>query len=144
MKKPKPELVIVKIQSTRDWDQEFVKKSQIKEIWDVYLYDQNERTFCCELTPSYCLNYMDTHAYFADGISDEDRDEAEESIMESTAWNDRVSYYHCSAIDSLPEEHKDRNNPLDDYDDTDWSDDEQYQAVIDDYIGYYRANPSFA
>jgi hypothetical protein len=73
----------------------------IVRIEEVYLYDKNERTHCCEFTPSYYLIQLYTRVIFTpagDQLNDHKQDEIFQ-VYEHEA-TDNI-YVHCHEIDAL-------------------------------------------
>lgn len=33
----------------------------VRRVWSVYVVNRDERTYCCELTPSYALHWIETY-----------------------------------------------------------------------------------
>jgi len=136
----KPELVFIRIDETEYWDAEFLKDNRIKKIWSIYLYDYREHTHLCEMTPSYCLWYVDFSVEFEDDVDHDDTEEAYDKVMESQCEQEPCQYAHVAVIDKHDDENKDTNNPIDD--DEDWRTPEGYRALLDQYIEDYRGNPT--
>jgi hypothetical protein len=92
------DLWVVKIDQTEYWTKEVFKENPcIKRIFGVYMVDMNSRTFCCELTPSYALCFLENQWDGDSPDDDEALEKASESMQEPE--DQRFSYYHCSTID---------------------------------------------
>ena len=74
----------------------------IRAIYDVYMYDHNEHTFCCETTPSFYLRHLYTTVDFQNDPSEEMIADIEETCCESA----EDIYMHVSDIEKLPETDK--------------------------------------
>lgn len=91
-KKKKTDFHVIKIDETRFFNDEKLVKAAGK-IFVIYMYDKNERTYCCELTPSYYL--IPLYNYSENWLEDDLNDE----LMNLEHLND-VMYVHCSDIDN--------------------------------------------
>jgi hypothetical protein len=70
----------------------------IKRIDDVFLYDRNERTHCCEWTPSHYLIYLYTNVV----VSAETDDRKREALQEKYGYLPTDNcYVHCHEIDAI-------------------------------------------
>jgi hypothetical protein len=93
-----------------NWDPLIALEAQ--QIWTVYFFDPNEKTHCCEITPSYWLEFLDSFFerdyYDANGDlsreNERERDGLEESIRTGQIQCDPSCYVHCHEIDHLFEE----------------------------------------
>ena len=93
---------LVKIDETQYWTPDIIEKAG--KIWAVYLYDADEGTFCCELTPSYFLEPLYySPEKFIEGI---DEREQVEDAFDEVLRDDRGRYFHCKDIDRIPEKDK--------------------------------------
>jgi len=72
----------------------------IDKIVSVYLFDRNQRTHCCELTPSYWLIHLyDQVRTRADADLSDDR--AQELYNKYESFPGADIYVHCHEIDHL-------------------------------------------
>ena len=99
--KTMPKFKAVKVNETQHWNEEFRKKFGITKIFGVYVFNPNEATNCCELTPSYELNFVHSDAECDDELSDEMREEMFDKIMEGDIHTEPVTYMHCRDIDRM-------------------------------------------
>ena len=109
----------------------------IKTIRSVYLYDHNQHTFCCELTPSYRLIHLYNSVNLTEKgleLPDDERGELYDQY-ESESGDD--IYMHCRTVDRLSE--KGGNNDYfvygetgESYDDTDY--DDQIEEILQDVL----------
>ena len=83
----------------------------IEAIFSTYFYDKSVNTYCCELTPSYYLQFLYDDIVFK-GL-DEDtkenyeiRDEITEYYSPRDSSEDWDGYYLCHFIDSVPDSDK--------------------------------------
>ena len=74
----KPEWHCVAFDDTRYFDIEEEDKPYIEKILTVYFFDSNEYTYCCELTPSYYLRFLNHVAYCNSDIPEDVRDRINE------------------------------------------------------------------
>jgi hypothetical protein len=95
---------LLKLDETRNWDQETLDSHRIRRVFGVYVFDSILRVHYCEFTPSYELHWIEDQAEFADcdSVSDEEVEAADEIIREGGRWTEEVHYLHCHAISSLP------------------------------------------
>lgn len=82
---------VCKMDETDYWTEEMQR--ECGKIYGVYLYDETEYTYCCSLTPAYCL-------WFVEYQTEEITDRARECLWE---WpNEQVVYVNVRDIDKLP------------------------------------------
>lgn len=77
-------------------------KPFIKAIRNVYLYDKNEITHLCEITPSYWLIWLYTQVIFTDAgneLGDFEKNDIFEKY-EQCGGNDNI-YVHCHEVDQV-------------------------------------------
>jgi hypothetical protein len=96
IKKIKPEVMIIALDNTELYSGDIRK--QTGRIADVYFYNKSEVTHCCELTPSYWLEYV---CSYAENIPDDD-DEREKiyDLLDELNAQTEGMYVHCRAIDN--------------------------------------------
>ena len=70
----------------------------IERIDGVYVFDRNEHTHCCELTPSYFLIYAYTCIVFTADADDAARDDLQDKYAYQPS--DDI-YMHCHTVDRL-------------------------------------------
>lgn len=94
-----PRFSLVRLDETKFWADEDVRRA--KQIFGLYVFDQNRRVHCCEFTPSYeCL-------FVSSAIGNTDLDETaaerlDSDIREGDLGMEPVKYIHCHEIDALP------------------------------------------
>jgi len=93
---------VVALNATASYLIDAEDRSFIERIDEVFLYDRNERTCCCELTPSYYLIHLYTSVVFRrDKLPDERR---QEEIEQQYAFLPTDNcYVHCHTIDAIAE-----------------------------------------
>lgn len=119
----------VRVDVTGHCGEEFVARCGGK-VYEVCLYDANERTYCCEVTPSYCLYPVDLTA---GSLPEEDaaRERLFEELLDARHELEDVCYMHCSDVDRLPEEDKVEQEGL------------ERDAPFDDVHEHYHQCPDF-
>ena len=135
-----PELCYIRIETTEHWKKELLEQHRIKRIWDVYLYDSKSHTYCCEITPSYCLYLCDYAVEYEDDTDEELVDAADQEVSEAWAQSERTIYMHANLVDGHSDEDKD---PQGITEDDEWGTPEQYDALIEEYQQAYRENPTW-
>lgn len=97
-----PKFKQVKIDETKHWNKDFLKKNNLKKMLGVYVYNSDEVTHCCELTPSYFLNFVHTDYEFEIYPDDNDiRESINCAIIEIDLIREFEIYMHCRDIDKL-------------------------------------------
>lgn len=98
----KPVFKYVRIDETKYWNEKFVAGlGEGAKLIATYIYDETERTFCCELTPSHWLEYCGTQAEPGRELSEEELEETYNYIMEGDFSDETGHYRHCSSMQSL-------------------------------------------
>ena len=99
-----PKWTAVRIDESQHCGEEFLERCGGK-VYAVYLVDMNSVTYCCEITPSYCMIPIDLVAgeYPDDEAS---REKLYEELQQAMWETDMVSYMHCRSVDRLPAESK--------------------------------------
>jgi hypothetical protein len=90
----------IKIDETSNWNDDYLLKLHIKEVFEVYAYNPKEITHLCELQPSYCLFPVESIPILHEGfeLSDSDYDDF---MHNDSLANENVTYFHCSDIDKI-------------------------------------------
>lgn len=96
-----PEFKAVKINETTYWNEKFLTEFGITEMLGVYVFNPNEATHCCELTPSYELYFVHTQVDWSKELNEEKKEEMEDQILESDRQTEPVTYMHCSGINRM-------------------------------------------
>jgi hypothetical protein len=102
----KPVFKSVRIDETMCWNTDFVAGlGPGAKVIGTYVYDETERTYCCEIMPSYWLEYMGTHVEPGRELTEEEWDKVHEFIMEGEAEHGDAGHYrHCSSMKSFKPE----------------------------------------
>jgi len=89
----KTNLKIIKIDVTHQWNENFLKQLGAGKVFDYCIYDANQVTHCCEITPSYWIVpvYSETENYL--------EDVQHEEFMYSN--NLEPFYMHCADVERL-------------------------------------------
>lgn len=96
---------MVKIEDTNDWPADGALRTRGIRTWSHFAYDDEARTFCCEITPSRCLWYLGYTWDLAEGVPPLGPDEAEywhDFVCEHGRPDTDVRYRHCSSADRIP------------------------------------------
>lgn len=95
---PPIDACFVALEPTDDYHFTEEERRHVKAVYDIFLYNRNEHTYCCELTPSYWLYYVDTQILFQDGAPDS----ARAAITgKYTLGPGDSCYVHVRAIDAI-------------------------------------------
>jgi hypothetical protein len=137
-----PDWKAVRIDATQYWDEAFLSDNRIAQIYDVYIYDANEQTYCCEMTPSFALHQVDMFPIFKDDDpSEEDREFVLDALEEALAQSELVSYFHCRTIEALAA--ADVISQKIEMTKDEWETDEAYSYLCEEVCGEYRSNPDW-
>lgn len=99
----------------------------------MYAFDRNERTFCCELTPSYCLMFLAADCVPVDTLSDDEREALYELVIDGSRDTEHVMYMHCRDVDRMLEEHPERMRKVEiDAPDQDLAENESWNKAYDE------------
>jgi hypothetical protein len=97
-----PEFWAVGLDVTRHYQIEDEDKPFVDKIIDVFIYNKNECTHCCELTPSYYLEYLETFVLFEGDVPDEVRERIDERYCHEPTED---CYAHTYFVDGLTKWH---------------------------------------
>jgi len=101
-KSVKPSFRFVKIDETEHWNPEFVNSmGEGTKIIATYAYDETDRTFCCELSPSHWMEYLGTDFFPGRELTDEENEEAYGKILEGESSDDASHYRQCWDVKKL-------------------------------------------
>lgn len=92
---------VIALDRTHNYFIEAKHQPSIARIEEVYLYDKNQHTHCCEFTPSYYLIHLYTRVIFTpegDQLNDHEQDEIFQAYEHEGTEN---CYVHCHEIDAL-------------------------------------------
>jgi hypothetical protein len=98
---------LIKLEDTADWPADGALRTRGIRTWSHYCFDDESRTFCCEITPSRTLWYIGFTWDLAEGaepLADEENERWHDFVMEHGRPDDNVRYYHCDVADRMPYE----------------------------------------
>ena len=90
----KTKLKLVKIDVTHEWNKDFLKQLGSGKVYDYCLYDANQVTHCCEITPSYWL--LDIYSETENCLNDVQYDEFVYHNCIGEGF-----YMHCAQVEQL-------------------------------------------
>lgn len=92
-------LRICLIEETENWSREVTERA--RRIFGVYLYNPDTRTYCCEITPSHELYFLQS---VPETVPDDEneREHLLDDINEGNFETERVSYVHCHTLKAMP------------------------------------------
>jgi hypothetical protein len=100
MKTKKAKFMLVKFDSTQNWDEDYLRQMGITKATTWYLFDANAVTHCCEITPSYYL--MPVYEGF------DNEDQLSDAQIDDLQYQGNLSefdiYVHCSQVDPIAKE----------------------------------------
>jgi len=135
-RKHEPNWHAIAVDETYGWDKEFLEKNGITKMRGVYLADFNEVTHCCEITPSYCLWFVESIPEDYGELDDDKRHEMYSDIMQADCHTEPTTYMHCRMVDRMDDEWKVKLEP-------DLSYAESEQEIIDAVREHYQSCPNF-
>lgn len=113
------------LETTQHWNDRVKEKHPGVRFFDVCIYDEESRTYCCEITPSRELVFVHTTWRCDDReVSEEEAEELHELCLEADTQSDPAFYMWVSAVDQLetfPLEHWERDPSEDDEDTNQWA-----------------------
>jgi len=130
----KPDYQIIKLDERQHWHEDVQK--QTTAVYGVYAYDKNEHTFLCEMTPSHCLMFLGTDYAEIDGLSEEERNDLNEKILEGSSSSEPVAYMHVRDIERIVEKNPSLSKKADmDFDlDEDLDEHAKWNAMFDQLL----------
>jgi hypothetical protein len=90
---------LVKFETTQNWREEFLKELGITKVHTWYIFNSNEVTNCCEITPSYELLPVAEEPENVYDMTQENR----EMFYENATGNlsEDSIYMHCNSVDPI-------------------------------------------
>lgn len=98
-----PDYWAIALDETKYYNIDPEDRPLIERILGIYFFDRNVHTHCCEITPSYWLEYHSASIHFRDDVSENDRDRLDYKYGHEPSEG---SYYHVAAIESMPADRK--------------------------------------
>lgn len=89
----------IRFEETPEWNFPGHLAPHVAKVWTVFLFDRNQQTHYCEITPSYWLMPLYTYAEFVGDPEDRVKDEIGEIILSNQDYEG--GYCHCHTIDPL-------------------------------------------
>lgn len=113
----------------------------IKQVRSTYLFDRNEHTYCCEMTPSYYLYHVNDEVIFTEAGEALPESEKEGICEQYESYGDPDSnrYMHTYIVDQIIE----ANEPFTVHHDGETGvsyDDTPYDEQIDSLLEYFQGN----
>ncbi len=133
--KPKAKVVdmhVIALDETKYWRDDIAKACGT--IKRVYMFDRNQQTYCCEITPSYFLYPL--YSFASNEISDEIYDD----LMAGDGSSREGIYMHVSDIDSMDPLPKGFSHHLDGGIKYYAPDGKKYRQIIEAAEEYFRGN----
>ncbi len=90
----------IKLDETREYNTHFLKEFGIDKIYGIYISDLSKGVYCCEITRSYELIFVQSVADHA-LLSEKKFEELGEILLDADIQSESVRYFHCSVIDRL-------------------------------------------
>ena len=134
-----PDFRVVKLDDTKYWHEDIVALAG--RIWSVYLVDVSTYVYCCELTPSYCLEFIGSTWE----RSPEDSSEAEklwEQINEVDIDSSDVAYVNVGdlSLDDAERMGPDEKEWKEAVEEHDGDQDRAAEALREEYREYMHGN----
>lgn len=94
-----PDWRAVRFDETKYWDRKFLDEYGVEKMYGVYLVDLSSVTYCCSITPSYEMNFVES--VIEGGPEDDERREAlYDKVMLADTNSPLVSYMNCRNIEN--------------------------------------------
>lgn len=123
---------VIALDETKYWREDIAKACGV--IKRVYMFDRNEQTHCCELTPSYFLYPLYSFA------SNEISDEMDDKLRSGDNSSLEGMYVHVSNIDKMNPMQKGFTHHLDGGLRYTKSGGKKYHQIIEAAIEYFSGN----
>ena len=128
-------LRLVLLDQTTHWRDDI--KQACGKIFTPYMYDENQHTYCCEITPSYTLYPLPS--FSEKEISDEIYDE----LLKGDSENTEPIYMHVSDVDKMKTKEAKFSHTLEGglryYN----SEGKKYRDIIEAADEYFRGNSPY-
>ena len=133
-----PDFKIVHLDQTGNWLESIRNQLKGGKVWAIYLFDKNQVTYCCELTPSYALHFIRDEGEMGDGS---EIDEKLQDEIQGVGGDTSVCYYHSRIIDLLPEDRFHDVSYVEPYDPAKHPNKEEwYENELEHALDYARCN----
>ena len=128
-------LRLVVLNETEFWREDIQKACG--KINRVYLFDSNQHTYCCEMTPSYTLIPLASFAVSENEVSEE----MYEELLKGDSLNSEIMYMHVSSVDKMKTERASFSHSLDGGLRYYASEGKKYNDIIEAAKDYFSGNP---
>ena len=91
---------VIGFDETRNYNIKPEHAPHIQAIYGYYLFDRNEVTHCCELTPSYYLIHLYDVVILTPEAQDSLDEEMKDQIFQEYCGGDNI-YVHCRSVDAI-------------------------------------------
>lgn len=135
-----PDWRAVRFDETQYWNSKFLDEHGVEKMCGVYLVDFSSRTYCCSLTPSYAMFFVESVP--VGGPDDErQRDFFEDEVRTADSHTQPVSYMTCSNVD----DHIKNEDNFDkiELDGDDWWKEDPRDDGLDEVMEAYAGCPSW-
>lgn len=122
-KEIQPHFKVVAIDHTEYWDDYILQKTG--RIWSTFLFDANQHTHLCSLTPSYYL-------LFIEHLTEDELDDETYDVLRQSPDGD--NYYDVNYIDRKPANH------FEDLGERPIPEGETYDEVLEEVLEYVKCN----
>jgi hypothetical protein len=95
-----PDVWIVKIDEREHWIAPDILDKTAR-IFGVYVFDRRQVTHCCSLSGSYYLTFLGTQWEESRELTDDEREELDESIREGNCQCESSNYFDERAVDRM-------------------------------------------
>ena len=137
---------VIALNRTHNYVLDVKHQAQIARIEEVYLYDKNQHTHCCEFTPSYYLIHLYTRVIFT-AVGEQINDHEQDEIFQAYEHEDTDNFYiHVHEIDGLQAKakpftyHTHGDPEFGDAEDEFESEEAYHDAVMDALREHFQAN----
>ena len=93
-----PDVYVIVMNETCYWNLPEALMQHVERIEGVYVFNRNEHTYCCEMTPSYWLEFVENRAIYKEGTPSRLIDEIDNQVL--SASDEHGHYYHVYEIDT--------------------------------------------
>lgn len=128
-------LRLILLDETKGWRDDI--KEACGKIFTPYMYDENQHTYLCEVTPSYTLYPLPSFA------ENEISDEMQENLMDGDNENREPIYMHVSIVNAMTTKVANFSHRLDGGLRYVASEGKKYKQIIEAAEEYFRGNSPY-
>jgi len=128
-------LRLILLDETKGWRDDI--KEACGKIFTPYMYDENQHTYCCEVTPSYTLYPLPSFA------ENEISDEMQENLMDGDNENREPIYMHVSTVNAMTTKVANFSHRLDGGLRYVASEGKKYKQIIEAAEEYFNSNSPY-